>query len=98
MMTQDPTAFDLLMGELSGVLDAASMQRVHTVMSGWAGELVRIRTAPSARRRDAHELIERLTKSGVSDAVIRDRVMSLGMSRAAAYRAIRRARGGHGGE
>ena len=95
-MTQEPTAYDLLMGELSGVLDAASMQRVHAVMSGWAGELVRIRTAPSARRRDARELIERLMRSGVSDDIIRDRVMSLGMSRPAAYRVMRQVRGCRG--
>ncbi len=91
-MPNEINPFNLLLGELSAVLDADCIVRVNTVLSSWAGCTVRIPPAKSFIVRDAEHAARRMLASGTPKDVARDRLMSMGVSRATAYTVLRRVR------
>lgn len=91
-MPNEINPFNLLLGELSAVLDADCIARVNTVLSSWAGCKVRIPPAKSFIVRDAERAARRMLASGTPTDAARDRLMSMGVSRTTAYTIIRRAR------
>lgn len=88
----DLRPFDLLLGELSGQLPPGHLERVRVVLQSWAGQQLRV---PASRRwliDTAQHAAHRMLAQGVAAPVMRDRLISLGVSRATAYNLIGRAR------
>jgi hypothetical protein len=90
MPPPNPTPFGLLLGELQGLLHPDAFDRVRVLMSSWAGQQINV-PAPRRWLIDAAQLAaSRMLAQGVPTPVIRERLISMGVSRATAYNVIAR--------
>jgi len=89
-MTTKITAFNLLLGELGGVLDPAAMERARVVFAGWAGQEVYVPAPREWLAEAAEAAARRMLASRTDVPLVRDRLMGMGITRSSAYRIIRR--------
>lgn len=92
-MTQ-PTAFDLLLGELSDKLSPAALVQAQAVFAGWAGQRIDIPSRRALLALDAERAARDAVKSGACRREAVQRIMGMGLGKSSAYRIVQRAIGG----
>lgn len=90
-MTQEPTAFGLLLGELSGILPAAQLEQVRAVFAGWAGQRIDIPTRRVLLVQDAERSARAALSSGAARAQVVKRLQGMGLPRSTAGDVFKRA-------
>lgn len=96
-MTQELTAFGLLLGELSSILPAVQLEQVRAVFAGWAGQRIDIPTRRVLLVQDAERSARAALSSGADRSQVRQRLMGMGLPRETARNVIRRAKEGSNG-
>lgn len=93
-MTKEPTAFELLADELrrSLGLSQAQQEALERVLTGFGGHQVYIPDASTQRVEQARRTARALVLQRLQTRVIRDRLVSMGVSRTTAYTLIADAR------
>lgn len=89
-----PVAFEVLLEEIRRAcwLSADQAARLEQVVVRFGGELLRLPSRGSLRRRRAGVLAARWLLMSEPASVVRDRLLAMGLSRRAAYRVISAAR------
>lgn len=92
-MTTGNTAFDLLLGELSGAMPPQTLEQVRRVFAGWAGQRIDIPPRKAMLIRDAEDAARSALASGAATPAVRDRLVGMGLPRRTAYAVISRVSG-----
>lgn len=95
-MTQEPTAFGLLLGELSGILPQAQLEQVRAVFAGWAGQRIDIPTRRTLLAQDAEQAARAALSAGATRPQVIERLKGMGLRRATAYKLAQRVQDGAG--